>query len=98
MEETYKLLEKINKERLRDSRFLKKTINYQASMVYANYWAWCRANIIDANNYKNFKTFIEQTMPDLNFWIKKKVLETYFYINFEFNYKEKKWNATRSIK
>lgn len=97
MEEAYKLLEKINKERLIDSRFIKKTINYQASIVYANYWAWCRANIIDTNNYKNFKTFIKQTMPDLNFWIKKKVLETYFYINFEFNYKEKKWNA-RSIK
>lgn len=97
MEETYKLLEKINKERLRDERALKNSLGYKSKTLYSNYWAWCRANIIDTNDYKNFKKFIKKTNTQCSFWIKKAVFEKYFGFEFTFNYEQKKWNA-RSIK
>lgn len=100
----YSVARKIRTERSNEEENEKSKLLYKAEQTFSIFRAWCLANYpiiingkIDIDRTKNevftnlelFKEFCIK--ENINFWIKKELLEKHFNLKFEFNHKTVKW-------
>ena len=67
----------------------------QAKREYSLFCVWCR--MMNENPTEvMFKFYLKNEKVKLNFWVQKKLLETYFGYEYKFDYLTNKWLAKKN--
>lgn len=68
------------------------TFDQAVEIEYSLYRCWCRSKNYKFND-NSFKIYARE--KNMNFWIKKKIAETYLGHKFEYNHELNKWEAAK---
>ena len=84
----YEIATEIQSERIKKRKDEQNSTEHKIKNTYAIFELYCRAFEKDIN-LETFKTYRKENK--INFWIAKKITETYFALKFQFDYKKNKW-------
>lgn len=97
MENFENIMKEIHKERMQQEQQEQHNPMRKQEIEYALYCVWCRANGYDYNQLNHFQEYCKNENPNINFFIKKHIIEKISGKKYKFDYNSMQWIAEKNI-